>query len=169
VWEKWQFCGEIGTFWWRETANILRLISQHKSLTPDTSNSFYGIVNTYQWATFTLPKLLVTKLSFPSSLVPAGHWLAFISSILWRKEKQLVLRNMHTILQRSYSREWLRRRLDRSSLTIVMNFNLAFTLPSDQDLHYSLFDSLGYFWPRSEPCRSWSEGTDVPADLDLQC
>jgi hypothetical protein len=40
-------------------------------------------------------------------------------------------------------------------------------VPSDQDLHFSLVSSLGYFWPNSEQCRSWSDGMKVPADLDI--
>ncbi len=30
--------------------------------------------------------------------------------------------------------------------------------------HCSLFDLLGHFWPKCEQCRSWSDGTNVPAD-----
>jgi hypothetical protein len=40
-------------------------------------------------------------------------------------------------------------------------------VPSDQDLHCSPFDLLGYFWSKSNHYRSWSDGTDVPADLNL--
>jgi hypothetical protein len=36
----------------------------------------------------------------------------------------------------------------------------------DQDLNYSLFDSLGYFWPKCDQWGSRSDGMDVPADLD---
>jgi hypothetical protein len=41
------------------------------------------------------------------------------------------------------------------------------SVPSDQDLNCLLFDSLGYFWPKCDQCRSRSDGTDVPADLGL--
>jgi hypothetical protein len=38
---------------------------------------------------------------------------------------------------------------------------------ADQNLHYSLLDSLGNFWPRSKQCRSRSNDTNVSTDLDL--
>jgi hypothetical protein len=45
--------------------------------------------------------------------------------------------------------------------------SVSTSVPSDQDLNCSLFDSLGYFWPKCDQCRSRSDGTDVLDDLDL--
>jgi hypothetical protein len=42
------------------------------------------------------------------------------------------------------------------------------SVQSDHDIHRMLIDS-SHFWPSSEQCRSWSDGTDVLADLDLHC
>jgi hypothetical protein len=41
------------------------------------------------------------------------------------------------------------------------------SVPSDQDLNCSLFDLLGFFWSKCDQWRSWSDSTNVLADLDL--
>jgi hypothetical protein len=51
-------------------------------------------------------------------------------------------------------------------LTLAIYFFLHIYMWSD---HCSLFDLLGYFWPKSKQCRSWSDGMDGPTDLDLHC
>jgi hypothetical protein len=48
--------------------------------------------------------------------------------------------------------------------TLIARVN---SLDPDQDLNCSLFESLGYFWPKYDQCRSRSDGADVMANLDL--